>query len=50
MEEIKSFIVEQKINDINNKILERLDVIEKNQKLLMKHFDLIKENPTMSLN
>ncbi len=50
VEEIKSFIVEQKINDINNKILERLDVIEKNQKLLMKHFKLIKENPTMSLN
>ena len=49
VEEIKSFIVEQKINDINNKILERLDIIENNQKLLMKHFKLIKENPTITL-
>ena len=50
VEEIKSFIVEQKINDINNKILERLDIIEKNQRLLLKHFNLIKDNPTMSLS
>ena len=50
VEEIKSFIVEQKINDFNDKILERLDIIEKNQRLLLKHFDLIKDNPTMSLS
>ena len=49
IKEIKSFIEEQKINDINNKILERLETIEENQKILLKHFNLIKENPTMSL-
>tara|TARA_B110000008_G_scaffold278955_1_gene324280 strand:+ start:4339 stop:5133 length:795 start_codon:yes stop_codon:yes gene_type:complete len=46
--EIKSFIEEQKINDINDKILERLEIIEKNQKRLLEHFNLIKANPTIT--
>ena len=50
IKEIKSFIEEQKINDINDKILERLSIIEKNQNKLLKHFGLLKENPTSALN
>ncbi len=50
IKEIKSFIEKQKINDINDKILERLMIIEKNQNIILKHFDLLRSNPTITLS